>query len=42
MRLADKDNNGFINYIEFIDASIDHEKILSNERLMSVFNDFDI
>lgn len=41
MTRLDTDKNGFIDYSEFIVAAMDKRKLLSSERLDSVFNAFD-
>jgi calcium-dependent protein kinase len=41
MELVDTDNNGFIEYEEFIRASMNKEKLLSENNLQSAFDMFD-
>lgn len=41
MKNCDTDNNGHIDYSEFIAATIDKRKLLSKERLRHAFNIFD-
>lgn len=37
----DYHNNGMINYSEFLSATIDLHKFLTDQRLLAVFNQFD-
>jgi calcium-dependent protein kinase len=41
MSLIDNDQNGFIEYEEFLRACMNKEKILTNENLLAAFNVFD-
>lgn len=41
MEHVDMDNNGFIDYSEFVIATIDKSKLLSKERLIAAFKMFD-
>jgi calcium-dependent protein kinase len=41
MRNCDTDQNGHIDYSEFISATIDKKKLLSKERLKLAFSIFD-
>jgi calcium-dependent protein kinase len=41
MKIADTDNSGFIDYSEFLAASIDRSKLLRRENLDAAFSAFD-
>jgi len=41
MSMIDNDNNGYIEYEEFLSASLNKEKLLTDENLMQVFELFD-
>lgn len=41
MSAADVDQNGSINYTEFLAATLNRELYEANERLQSVFDDLD-
>jgi calcium-dependent protein kinase len=41
MKNVDIDRNGWIDYSEFISATIDKRKLLSKERLKAAFSIFD-
>ena len=41
MKEVDTDNNGFIDYSEFLKANLDIRKVMSNENLKSAFRMFD-
>jgi calcium-dependent protein kinase len=41
MELVDSDNSGFIDYSEFVIATINREKLLSKEKLETAFKMFD-
>ena len=41
MNLVDTDQSGFIDFTEFIAATIDRRKILSKEKIEAAFNSFD-
>ena len=41
MSMIDNDNNGFIEYEEFLSASLNKEKLLTDENLLQVFQLFD-
>jgi Ca2+-binding EF-hand superfamily protein len=38
---ADADGNGYLEFNEFVAATMDHQKILSNENLQRAFDNFD-
>ena len=41
MKEVDTDNNGFIDYSEFLKANLDARKVLSNDNLKQAFRMFD-
>jgi calcium-dependent protein kinase len=41
MEVADIDNNGTIDYTEFINATLDKNKVMTHERLRMAFDFFD-
>lgn len=41
MKEVDSDNNGFIDYTEFLKATVDVKKILNSDNLKIAFNMFD-
>ena len=41
MNLVDTDHSGFIDFTEFITATMDRKTILSKERIEAAFNTFD-
>ena len=41
MNLVDTDRSGFIDFTEFITATMDRKKLLSKKRIEAAFNTFD-
>jgi len=41
MKSCDLDGDGKIDYLEFIQAAIDHKALLNKENILSIFNMFD-
>eukprot|EP00362_Geleiidae_sp_MMETSP1317_P002179 CAMPEP_0201284714 /NCGR_PEP_ID=MMETSP1317-20130820/82212_1 /ASSEMBLY_ACC=CAM_ASM_000770 /TAXON_ID=187299 /ORGANISM="Undescribed Undescribed, Strain Undescribed" /LENGTH=69 /DNA_ID=CAMNT_0047605935 /DNA_START=1075 /DNA_END=1284 /DNA_ORIENTATION=- len=41
MTAADTDNSGFVDYTEFVAATMDRHKLLSSKNLETAFNMFD-